>query len=104
MRAKIAGIAIALIALFAAVYWYVAHRQTNSEAGSDPNAAFTLVDAADRSFDGAPALALTFSLPLDSGKNVDKYLRVFEMPGTVEGAPRENADEEDEESRGAKGK
>ncbi|MFC7517101.1 MG2 domain-containing protein [Herbaspirillum sp. GCM10030257] len=103
MRAKIAGIAIVLIAFFAAVYWYVAHRQADGELAIDPNAAFVLVDAADRSFDGAPAIALTFSLPLDSGKTYDKYLRVFEMPGKVEGAPEQNTDE-DEESRDPRSK
>ena len=108
MRKKIAGLAVGLIALFAAVwYWHISERGTSNQEASDAGTEFVLVDAADRSLDGAPALALTFSLPLDTRQSYDKYIRVFEMPA-VEGAKQpSNSDaenEDDEGSQPAKGK
>ncbi|RJF97901.1 alpha-2-macroglobulin family protein [Noviherbaspirillum saxi] len=103
MRAKHVGVVATLIVLLAAVYWFIAHRQSDTDSAADPNAAFMLVDAADRSFDGAPALALTFSLPLDSGKSYDKYLRVFEMPGAIQGQAQQGTEDEDDEPRANKG-
>ncbi len=61
----------------------------------------------DRSLDGAPALALTFSQPLDARKSYDSFIQVFEMPPRPEEAKpkKEDADqEEDEDSDEAKEK
>ncbi|BBB69828.1 hypothetical protein UNDYM_5575 [Undibacterium sp. YM2] len=77
------------IAIIGGAYWYKNKSPGGSGASDavgaleikdDPNAPLTLVDAADRGLDGAPALALTFSIPLDSSKTYEKYLQVFEMP------------------------
>jgi len=52
------------------------------KAGEIPeNIAFELIEAAERSLDGAPALALTFSLPLSPKENHSSFIHVFEMPG-----------------------
>ncbi|MFZ6655098.1 MG2 domain-containing protein [Undibacterium sp. TJN19] len=80
---KMAMLFAVLVAIIGGTYWYKNKSPTTAgglESNDDPNAPFTLVDAADRGLDGAPALALTFSLPLDSGKTYEKYLQVFEMP------------------------
>lgn len=65
------------------IYFQQRHHVALQEQ-DDPNQPFVVVDAADRSLDGVPALALTFSLPLDAGKAMDKYVQVFEMPATAE--------------------
>ena len=61
---------------------------------------FALVEASERALDGAPALALTFSHPLDPRTSYDRYIRVFEMPLTAaEAAARLQRREDDEQSR-----
>ncbi len=98
MRAKIVGIAVLLVALVAgALYWFFgAGGPGGNELASpdDKNTAFQLVEAADRSFDGSPALALTFSLPLDARQSYDKYVRVFEMPTPLDARSSSEDDEE----------
>src|SRR5690242_4679023 len=98
MRVKNAGIAVLLIALMALAYWYADGNLFNEDAASDDNTKFALVEAADRSFDGAPALALTFSLPVSPGISYDKYIQVFEMPPSGDiGQHRRSGDEEQED-------
>ena len=81
MRTKILSIAAVVIVLIAAIFWYKGGPNLLlPNESDDTKAPFALVDAADRGLDGAPALALTFSLPLDSGTTYDKYLQVVEMP------------------------
>jgi uncharacterized protein YfaS (alpha-2-macroglobulin family) len=48
---------------------------------------FEVVDGAHRELDGSPALALSFSLPLDSKRNYDKFVQVLEMPAAAEARP-----------------
>lgn len=82
---------VVLASLIAGV-WFLKHRQSADVLGSDdPNHPFVVVAADDRSLDGAPALALTFSLPLDAGKTVDKYVKVFAMPDVMK--PASDSDE-----------
>ncbi|WP_374356071.1 MG2 domain-containing protein, partial [Chitinimonas sp.] len=54
-----------------------------SDAGgqADPNTPFVLVEAANRSFEGSPALALTVSQPL-ARQDFDSLIQVFEMSET----------------------
>ena len=61
-----------------------------------------MVDLGDRSFDGAPALALTFSQPLDTRRRYDQHIRVFEMPAKAAEKPargRSRDDDEDDAER-----
>ena len=77
-RAKVAALAAAVLvvgALLYAVRSGFVPRVSNADEGE-----FLLVDASDRELDGSPALALTFTLPLDARKSYDKSIRVFEMP------------------------
>jgi uncharacterized protein YfaS (alpha-2-macroglobulin family) len=85
----------AVLALFIAGGWYLKQHQSRVAAEDvDPNQPFVVVNAADRSFEGVPSLALTFSLPLDTGKTVDKYLQVFEMPDVMKPHVENNNDDE----------
>src|SRR2546427_833729 len=77
-RAKVAAVAAAVLVLGALLYAVrsgFVPRVSNADEGE-----FLLVDASDRELDGSPALALTFTLPLDARKSYDKSIRVFEMP------------------------
>jgi len=77
-------IAILVLILVAAaafgVLRYRNHHTPSGDAGGDPTTPFALIDAANRELDGQPALALTFSQPLDTGVDYDKVVRVFKMP------------------------
>src|SRR3954469_13204187 len=99
MRAKLAVAAIVVIALVAGGwFWWGRHAEESTVASGD-GGNLTLVEAAGRAFEGAPALALTFPLPLDAKKNYDSFIQVFEMPPRpADAAPkkeREDGDEED---------
>src|SRR6478752_3000753 len=93
------GFSAILIALVAAAYFFVPRQDAGRSTDSgDP---VKVVDLSDRSFDGAPALALTFSQPLDSRRGYDESIRVFEMPAKAEAKARSRRrfDSDDEESR-----
>jgi uncharacterized protein YfaS (alpha-2-macroglobulin family) len=65
--------------------------------------AFEVVDAAHRELDGSPALALSFSLPLDAKADVGQFVQVLEvppLPGTVKPRVRDDSEEYDEEYSG----
>jgi alpha-2-macroglobulin len=58
---------------------------------------FTVADITERSLDGAPALAITFTEPLDPKQSYDKYVSVIEMPPRPEDkAPRPQSEDEEE--------
>ncbi|MCH8621492.1 alpha-2-macroglobulin [Undibacterium sp. TS12] len=98
---KMAMVFALLIAILGGAYWYKNKNPAPGgglEVNDDPNAPLTLVDAADRGLDGAPALALTFSIPLDSGKNYDKYLQVFEMPPSAADLKKTETTNNDEDN------
>src|SRR5262245_15295372 len=95
--AVVVAVVLALGAATAAAYWLggIAPQRRSDEAGE-----FLLVEAADKSLDGSPALALTFSLPLDARKSYDRFVQVFEMPAPPRPAARgQNVDNDDEEFR-----
>jgi uncharacterized protein YfaS (alpha-2-macroglobulin family) len=66
----------------------------NKEPGSD-GVRFEVVDGAHRDLDGSPALALSFSLPLDARADYDRFVQVLEMPVDAAKTPAAN-DGEDE--------
>jgi uncharacterized protein YfaS (alpha-2-macroglobulin family) len=63
---KVVGAIVIALLVAAAVYfsWSHWHRSTTDET-VDANAAFTVVNVANREEDGAPAIVVTFSIPLD---------------------------------------
>lgn len=99
MNKKYLGFSVLAIAIVAgAAYWWSQHRPESATAPAT-DVKFSLAEAADRSFDGAPALALTFTQPLDTGTHYDKSIHVFEMPPRPgERVAKQNADDEDDES------
>ncbi|MDR2031085.1 MAG: alpha-2-macroglobulin family protein [Azoarcus sp.] len=57
-----------------------------------------LVDLDNRDFDGSPALALTFTQPLDARLDYGKFIQVFEMPASSQENAARKRDDEDEDS------
>lgn len=105
MRAKLFALFLSLLALCGAIYWIWTMQRAEVSLASDPNIKFALVEAADRGLDGAPALALTFTQPLDAGKHYEKFIQVFEMPPRNEAETqaqraRDDEDEADEDYSG----
>jgi hypothetical protein len=92
-KARIALFGVALAAFTAGTLWLWGFppRVVGNDTGE-----FQLVAAADKSFDGAPALALTFTLPLDTRKSYDRFIQLFEMPAaTPERGQAEPGDHDD---------
>lgn len=88
---------LVLIGVVAAATVLVVKQPWKNEAAADSEGNFALVEVANRDLDGSPALAATFTLPLDPKLNYDEFAQVFEMPARAGDAkPRrdENADEE----------
>jgi len=76
-----------------AIYRYV-HTGAAPEAASSTDAPFSVVDAANRELDGHPALALTFSQPLDTRGDYDQVIRVFKMPAPVKAKKSGSGDDD----------
>lgn len=82
---------IALLAAAIAGYFLYAHfAGTGTQEADDKDVPFALVDGAHRELDGSPALALSFSLPLDSRNDYGKYVQVLEMPPKATDRPDQN--------------
>jgi uncharacterized protein YfaS (alpha-2-macroglobulin family) len=101
-RAKQAGIAplalVVTLVLLAGGYFLASHLTGKEEGGpSAEGVKFEVVDAAHRELDGSPALALSFSLPLDPRSDYGKFVQVLEMPSADQSAPApaRNGEEED---------
>ncbi|SMC25392.1 hypothetical protein SAMN02745857_02156 [Andreprevotia lacus DSM 23236] len=72
--------AIAFAASAGVVSWhFISKSKDDVTQQIDPNTAFAVLEAANRSYDGSPALALTVTQPLESGQDFDKLIQVFEM-------------------------
>ena len=103
-RARQAGVAplIVLLSLVLAAGGYFLAKQLpgKDEHGlSAEGVPFEVVDGAHRELDGLPALALSFSLPLDARGDYGKFVQVLEMPAAAKAAAaaavaQEDADEE----------
>jgi len=71
--------------------WWVAQRQSGSSGGSLPSsaeiggeqAAFALLDCKARLFDGSPAIALSFTQPLDAKQDFGALVTAEEGPAPV---------------------
>jgi hypothetical protein len=114
---KTALAAAALAALFAGAHaWRNHHAAPAGEplsSQADPNSPFELVEAANRSFDGSPALALTLTQPLAPRQDFDGLIQVFDMgdgkPGEAlktkaDSGDDSDVDSSDEEDQSAKAK
>lgn len=74
-----------------------------AEDGSD--GPFRIIELANRDLDGSPALALTFSQPLDARRGYDPEIQVFEMPpeagATTDRPPQQEEDSGEGDSEGS---
>ena len=57
---------------------------------AESDSAFQLISLSERELDGSPALALTFSNPLDPKQSYDRFIRVMQ-PQIQEGSDTEEA-------------
>src|SRR5207247_5970696 len=76
--AKLSAWCVALFMLAVLIYWV--RSSIAPGTGSADEGEFLLVEAGERELDGAPALSLTFTLPLDVRQSYDQHIRVFQMP------------------------
>ncbi|MDQ5945128.1 MAG: alpha-2-macroglobulin, partial [Pseudomonadota bacterium] len=96
----------AVLLLVAAVAGYFLLGSPGSKAPEELSAegvAFEVVDAAHRELDGSPALALSFTLPLDAKADIGQFVQVLEvppLPGTVKPRVRSDDEEGDDEYSG----
>jgi len=99
MRTKLVAGTLAALLIAALVYLLLPRIQ--GVKPGEVSGTFALVEASERALDGAPALALTFSQPLDPRRSYDRFVRVYEMPlGAAEAAARlHRRDDDDEQSR-----
>ncbi|WP_176057071.1 alpha-2-macroglobulin [Paraburkholderia sp. BCC1876] len=92
---------VAALAIWAMVRYLHGGHAEEADVASDPNTPFTVIDAANRELDGHPALALTFSQPLDAGTDYDKVVRVFKMPSKGNAKTTASTDSEDSDDSAA---
>jgi len=62
----------------------------------DTDTPFEIADFTNRDFEGSPALALSFTHPMDARNSYDKQIQVFEMPPRSGDAKPKTNDDEDE--------
>lgn len=97
------AVAIVLVLAIAAYFFGWPGRSGNEPSAEGVN--FEVVDGAHRELDGSPALAVSFSLPLDAKGDYEKFVQVLEMPPDPKAKPanpqssdEENSDEEEEDN------
>lgn len=97
-----ASVAVALALILAlATFFYVSRNPEQEDGGSSADVAFEVVNGAHRELDGSPALALSFSLPLDTKGDYEKFVQVLEMPPSEkQKAARQRSEGEDDEYSG----
>ena len=82
--------------------WFLARNWQADDDVADAGP-FQIADFANRDFDGSPALALSFTLPLDARKNYDEQIQVFEMPARPGDSNGRTPGDDDEDGEGAPG-
>ncbi|SBT06060.1 Alpha-2-macroglobulin, N-terminal:Alpha-2-macroglobulin, N-terminal 2 [Candidatus Accumulibacter aalborgensis] len=95
---------IGAVVLAIAGFLAIAHfPQKGQDEPATEGIRFELIDGAHRDLDGSPALALSFSLPLDARGDYDKSVQVLEMPAAPQLATphARDAEEGDEQDSGA---
>ncbi|MBI2309014.1 MAG: alpha-2-macroglobulin family protein [Rhodocyclales bacterium] len=98
----IAPLAAVVFIALAFAGWFFSGQQPGQGADelSSEGVAFEVVDAAHREFDGSPALALSFSLPLDAKADVGQFVQVLEMPPGPNSHKARVRDDEDDDYSG----
>ncbi len=94
---RLGGLVVLVVAIAALVYWFWPGSSAKHPVEESAQLAkFALVEANDRSYDGGPALSLTFTQPLDASTRYDAFVQVFEMPARAgeRSAPQSSEGEE----------
>lgn len=91
---------LVVIAIAAAAGLMVA-KPWQGDAAGPAEGPFQIADFSNRDFEGSPALALSFTHPMDAKRNVDELIQVFEMPiRPGESKPQVRDSEDDEADAG----
>jgi hypothetical protein len=96
----LSAVALLLLAWGARAFYMNSSKARGDAAAADPNVPFNVVEASNRSFDGSPALALTFSQPVSEKQSFGNQIQVFEMPESrpAKAAKTAQASDEDQAS------
>ena len=92
-----AAAAVAVIVAVAA-YFYLGRNPEQEDGAKAVDVVFEVVDGAHRELDGSPALALSFSSPLDAKGDYEKFVQVLEMPPSEKQKAARQRGEDDEEN------
>ena len=93
---RILALLIAVGAAIAAVLHFYPPGGDVGGAGGDAGP-FEIADVANRDFEGAPALALSFTHPMSARSSYDDQIQVFEMPPrAADGVKNRHNDDEDD--------
>src|SRR5574343_559113 len=95
LNIRVVALLIAVAAAIAAVLHFYAPTSDGSAGGGDVGP-FEIADVANRDFEGAPALALSFTHPMSARGNYDDSIQVFEMPPRAADGVRARRDEDEE--------
>ncbi|KAB2920222.1 MAG: alpha-2-macroglobulin family protein, partial [Dechloromonas sp.] len=88
-----------LVAAILTAAWFLLGERPADE-GEQDDGPFQIADFANRDFEGSPALALSFTLPMDARKSYEEQIQVFEMPPRP-GDARPGTRNEDDDDEGA---
>ena len=101
-RGVLVAVAAAMVVAVAGAFLW---SMRESEPAGGASGAFEVVDAAHRELDGSPALALSFSLPLDTKVDAGRFVQVLEMPPRPEDSKAQArvAEDEDDEAAASSG-
>ena len=95
--ALVVGIVVAVGGLLA-----IGHLTGRGSDEVDPgNTPFAVIDGTHRELDGSPALAVSFSLPLEAKGDHERFLQVLEMPAEANAAASRDGEADGEDGEGA---
>ena len=97
MLALVVGIVVAVGGLMA-IGHLTAGGSDEADAGDTP---FAVIDGAHRELDGSPALAVSFSVPLEAKGDHERFLQVLEMPAEAKAAAARDGEADGEDGVGA---
>jgi len=96
LNSRVLALLIAVGAAIAALLHFYAPGGDGGAAGGDAGP-FEIADVANRDFEGAPSLALSFTHPMSARGSYDDQIQVFEMPPrAADGVKASRNDDEDE--------
>src|SRR5574343_572592 len=95
LNIRVLALLIAVGAAIAAVLHFYGPASDGGASSKDVGP-FEIADVANRDFEGAPALALSFTHPMSSRGSYDDSIQVFEMPPRAADGVKARRDEDEE--------